>query len=184
MRIIKFLLRPVFHLFTLYITNYFVSFIPIRIIRNFWLRMCMRMKIGKQTYIDLGCFYMQPWNIKIGSFTHINRGCFLDGRGVIEIGDSVSISHKVNIVTGSHDVNSVNNQYITNKIEIHDYAFIGVGATILQGVKIGKGAVVCAGACVTKDLEPFGIYAGIPAKKIGNRIQDLNYKCNPETFFC
>lgn len=54
-------------------------------------------------------------------------------------------------------------------IEIGDYAFIGVNVTVLHSVKIGKGAVVCAGAVVTKDVPDFAVVAGIPAKVIGTR---------------
>lgn len=132
----------------------------------------------------MGCYFMQPWKLKIGDFTHINQGCLLDSRGGIEIGNSVSISHRVNIVSASHDINSRENNYRIKPIRINDYVFVGVGATILQGVEIGTGAVICANACVTKDVLPYTIVAGVPAKKIGERSRDLNYKCNPGTFFC
>lgn len=113
----------------------------------------------KNTYI------MNANRIKIGDFSHINRGCVLDARGKIEIGNNVSVSHNVNIMTGSHDIKSSCFIGVFKPIKIEDYAFIGVGATILQGVRIGKGAVVCAGAVVTNDVDDFDIVAGIPAKK-------------------
>ena len=184
MSLIKFLFRPFFHFFSLYLTNYVISYIPIRILRKTWLKLFLRMKIGKKTFIDMGSYYMSPWNIEVGNYTHINRGCFIDGRGGIKIGNNVSLSHKVSLVTGSHDINSIDNKYVKKEILIDDYVFVGINATILQGVHIGKGAVVCAGACVTKNLEPYGIYGGVPAKKIGERIRDLDYKCDPKTFFC
>ena len=181
---IKIIMRPIFHFFTLYVTNYLISYFPIRIIRLFWLKFIMQSKIGKKTYIDMATYFMQPWNLRVGNYTHINRGCFIDCRGVVSIGNSVSISHKVNLVTGSHDIHSNNMEYKRAPIHIEDFVFIGVGATVLSGVTIGKGAVVCAGACVTKDVEPFSIVGGVPAKVIGTRQEDLNYRCTPETFFC
>ena len=184
MNILKYIFRPFFHFITLFLTNCVISIVPIRLIRIIWLKYLMRAKIGKKTYIDLKCYFLQPWKLKVGSFSHINRECFLDSRGSITIGDSVSISHRVNLVTGSHDINSKDMKYILAPIVIEDYVFIGVSATVLQGVTIGKGAVVCAGACVTKDVKPYSIVAGIPAKEIGTRNNDLGYKCNPETFFC
>ena len=54
---------------------------------------------------------------------------------------------------------------------------LGPGQIVLQGVKIGKGSVVAAGAVVTKDIEPYSIVAGVPAKVIGKRNADLDYKC-------
>lgn len=184
MSFIKLVFRPLFHFFTLYLTNYFFSYVPIRIIRKIWLRFFMHSKIGKKTYIDMGCYYMCPFKLSVGNYTHINRECFLDCRGSIEIGNRVSISHRVNLVTGSHDINSSANDYISKPIKIEDYVFIGFGATILQGVTIGKGAVICAGACVTKNVAPYAVVGGIPAKVIRNRRHELNYKCNPHTFFC
>ena len=115
----------------------------------------------------------------IGSDTHINRQCTLDARGGLTIGSSVSISHGVIIMSGSHDVNSkhFNGKFLP--INISDYVWIGCGAIILQNVNIGKGAVIAAGAVVTKDIPPYSIAAGVPAKIIGERTKDLDYKCKP-----
>lgn len=63
-------------------------------------------------------------------------------------------------------------------ININDYVWIGANVTVLQNVKIGQGAVVCAGSVVTKDVEPYSIVAGTPARPIGKRYKQLNYKCN------
>ena len=62
-------------------------------------------------------------------------------------------------------------------IVIDDYVWIGVGATILRGVHIGEGAVVCAGAVVVHDVLPYTVVGGVPAKKIGERNRGLDYKC-------
>ena len=62
-------------------------------------------------------------------------------------------------------------------IVIDDYAWIGVGAKVLQGVHIGKGAVVAAGAVVTKDVPPYAVVAGVPAIKISERSVEPDYKC-------
>lgn len=59
-----------------------------------------------------------------------------------------------------------------------DRAWIGPNTIILHSVHIGEGAVVAAGAVVTKDVEPYTIVAGIPAKKVGDRNRDLKYEFN------
>lgn len=135
--------------------------------------------IGKETYIDRHCHIMSPNKLKVGNFTHINRMTTLDARGGLTIGDSVSVSHGVMIMSGSHDFNS--RQFLVRflPITIEDYVWIGCGAIILQNVTIGKGAVVAAGAVVTKDVPPYSVVGGIPAKIIGHRSEDLDYKCKP-----
>ena len=61
-------------------------------------------------------------------------------------------------------------------VEINDRAWIGSNVTILPGVKIGEGAVCCAGCVVTKDVAPYDVVAGIPAHKINTRPQSLQYE--------
>lgn len=145
-----------------------------------WRRFCLRrlgMQIGQGTQIMKRNYMINANLIKVGDNSHINTQCILDGRGGLTIGSSVSISHRVNLMTGSHDHRSTNFQGIFHPIVIEDYVWIGIGATVLQGVTIGQGAVISAGAVVTHDVEPYAIMAGIPAKKVGERPRDLNYKC-------
>jgi len=163
-----------------YMVNDVLPHIPFWGWRRAYLRL-LGMKCGKKTFIMKRVYFQNPNLISIGSYSHINLGCILDGRGGISIGNNVSISHRVQIITGSHDPQSRNFQGVFKSIRIDDYAWLGIGCTILQGVTIGKGAVVCAGAVVTHDVEPYDIVAGIPAKKIGRRTSDLEYHCNWNT---
>ncbi len=151
-------------------------------IRRAYLKL-VRSKIGKGTFIMKNVYIQSPNRLTIGDYSHINRGVVLDARGDIMIGSSVSVSHNVNIMTGGHDHMSENFTGVFKPIIIKDYAWIGVGATILQGVTIGKGAVVCAGAVVNKDVADYEIVGGVPAKKIGERTQKLNYRCCWDTPF-
>lgn len=131
----------------------------------------------------MGVYMMMPSRVTIGCDTHINRGVLLDGRGIVEIGNSVSISHRVAIVSADHDPQSPSFDYRSAKITIKDYVWIGVNATILKGVTIGEGAVVAAGTVVRKDVPPYTIVGGIPAQTIGKRSKIQNYKCfMPEPF--
>ena len=126
-------------------------------------------KIGKRAIIDMGYYILGSTRLIIGEKCHINRQCMLDARGGITIGNNVSISHCVKIVSGSHNYNSRHFDYEAAEIFIEDNVWIGINAIILKGVRIGEGAVIAAGAIVTKDCEPYGVYAGIPAKKVGVR---------------
>lgn len=113
--------------------------------------------------------------IRIGGHSTINRNVLLDSRGPIVIGDRVSISPEVLLITASHDMNSVDFALTVGGITIEDYVWIGTRAIILPGVTLGKGAVVGAGSVVTKDVPPFTFVAGNPATKIRERIQTLDY---------
>ena len=151
-------------------------------IRRFMLKR-LGVSIGKGTFIMKKTYFQYPKLFRIGSNSHINRGCLIDARGGIKIGNSVSISHNVSLVTGGHDYMSTNFEGKFLPIEIDDYVWIGVGAIILQGVHIKKGAVICAGAVVNKDVEAYQVVGGVPARPIGERTQNLDYECHWNTLF-
>jgi acetyltransferase-like isoleucine patch superfamily enzyme len=99
----------------------------------------------------------------------------LDGRNGITIGKNVNFSSEVALWTLQHDYNSPTFATSGGPIVIGDRAWISFRATILPGVTIGEGAVVAANSVVTKDVPPFTVVGGIPAKKIGERTTDLSY---------
>lgn len=165
-----------------WLLNFIVSYVPCWGFRRVFFKI-VKVKIGTNSKIDMKVYFMGQSKLNIGSNTHINEGCLLDARGGLEIGDSVSISHRVMIITGSHDCQSPEFAGVFKPIIIEDYVWIGAGAIILQGTRIGHGAVVAAGAVVTHDVAPFSIVAGVPAKVIGVRTQDLNYECQMPGIF-
>lgn len=161
--------------------NHFTSHIPFLKWRIFEYKSA-GIKIGEKTIVNSNVYILGGKKLEIGKNTHINQGCFLDARAGLKIGNSVSISHYVKIVTGSHDTQSKTFEGKFEPVVIKDYAWIGIGAIILQGVTIGEGAVVAAGAVVTKDVPAYCIVGGIPAKQIGTRNNQLDYVCNPSEY--
>lgn len=142
------------------------------------------MKIGSGSRIHIGARFFYPPNIKIGKGTIIGDNAFLDGRDKLLIGDNVDIASGVYIYNSEHDINSDDFHAVNGPVEIGDYVFIGPQAIILPGVKIGKGAVVAAGAVVTKDVEEYMMVGGVPAEKIGERkLKDLHYKLGRARLF-
>ncbi len=134
------------------------------------------MKIGRRSYIHMGARFFHPAGIKIGEGTIIGEQVFLDGRDKLIIGDNVDIASQVLIYNSEHDINSEDFGPISAPVEIEDYVFIGPRAIILPGVKISKGAIVAAGAVVTKDVPEFAIVGGVPAEVIGERkLKDPQY---------
>lgn len=150
-------------------------------------RLVMRMggvKIGKGTSIHISPRFFSLKNISIGDDTTIGYRCFMDGRTKLSIGNHVDIASEVMIYNSEHDLDSPDFHDILESVEIGDYVFIGPRAIILPGVKIGKGAVVAAGAVVTKDVPGFAIVGGVPAKVIGERKNnDLSYKLGRARLF-
>lgn len=143
-----------------------------------------RVKIGKGSTIHTGAKFYSPKNIKIGKDSIIGEGVVLDGRGMLTIGDHVDIASEVMIYNCKHDINDLDFKAVCSPVEIGDYVFIGPRAIILPGVKIGRGAVVAAGAVVTKDVLEFAIVGGVPAQIIGERkIKDPHYKLGRAAWF-
>jgi len=160
-----------------------VGLVPCHHFRRFFYRVA-GIKIGKGSTIHMGARFYDPRNISIGEDSIIGEGVVLDGRDKLIIGDHVDIASEVMIYNSEHDVNDPNFLAKNAPVTIEDYVFIGPRAIILPGVRIGKGAVVAAGAIVTKDAPPFSIVGGIPAKIIGERKnKSLSYKLGRARWF-
>ena len=169
-------IKTLYYFYRNYIPNHFINKIPFYFIRHFFYRNIYRLKLGKGSSIHLNCFINQ-FNIEIGRDTAINRKCYLDGRGGILIGDNVSISPEVHLITAQHNINDPSFTFVKEPIVLDDYVFIGTRAIVLPGVHLGKGCVVASGAVVTKSFPEYSVVAGVPAKVISTRNKDLNYSC-------
>lgn len=144
------------------------------------LRKIMERLIGKKldnTFRLFPPFYTDfGKNITIGKDVFINSGCHFQDQGGITIGDGSLIGHNVVLATINHDLNPKNdrkNHYAPIKIGAH--VWIGSNATVLPGVSIGDWAVVAAGAVVTKDVPPYTVVGGLPAKVL-KTIQNVSDK--------
>jgi len=141
-------------------------------------------KLGAGSSIHRGLRLFCLGGVKVGRGTIINGECWIDGRCGVEIGSSVSISIGSRLLTLGHETNSSNFSPQGAPIIIEDYAWVGAFATIIPGVRLGKGSVVGAGAVVTKDVPEFTVVAGNPARKIGERNRQLDYAlCHQPWFF-
>lgn len=150
-------------------------------------RFCYRLagiKIGKGSTIHMWANFFNPKGIEIGEDTIIGDRCFLDGRAPIKIGNHVDIASQVLIYNSKHDINDPEFKAVEYPVEIEDYVFIGPRAIIMPGKKIGRGAIVAAGAIVTHDVPPGKIVAGVPARIIGERkLKDFKYRLGRARLF-
>ena len=163
----------------MYFCNRVVANFPCARVRHFFYRSVMRIEIAPGAWLLSGIWFDTRGNCSIGKNSVINQGCRLDNRGGIRIEENVSISPEVHLITADHDVDSPKCAGRQAPITICKLAFIGSRATILPGVTIGEGAVVAACACVTKDVDPYTVVGGVPAREIRKRNRNLDY----ETFY-
>lgn len=106
-------------------------------------------------------------NIFLGRNVFINIGCHFQDWGGIYIGDDVLIGSYVVLATVNHDPDSEHRgDILPSAIHIGNKVWIGSHATILPGVTVGDGAIVTAGAVVAKDVAPYTVAGGVPAKPI------------------
>lgn len=154
-----------------------IGMIPSMRIRKILYKYFLAMDINKKTVIYGGCEMRSPWKIKLGNCV-VGVSNILDGRYGIVIEDDACLGTGVNIWTLQHDIDDkyfgVSGQ--GKPVRIKRHAWVCSRSTLLPGVIIGEGAVVASGAIVKHDCDDFGVYAGVPAKKIRNRNTDLEYE--------
>ncbi|MBU2623741.1 MAG: hypothetical protein KKD92_15640 [Proteobacteria bacterium] len=117
--------------------------------------------------------------LSVGKYVHIASFCHINiGGGKVILGDYSAFASGAKILAGSNKMDGISMSASAPKeiqvVEkyttvIGPYAFVSTNAVIMYGINIGEGAVIAAGAVVTKDVPPYEVWAGIPAIKINNR---------------
>jgi acetyltransferase-like isoleucine patch superfamily enzyme len=143
--------------------------------RKFVLRHLFGVDIDSSAIRYGGFEIRSPRKLKIGGNTVIGHRATLDARGGLTVGRNVNLSSEVMIWTAQHDWRDPKFGTVFDPVVIGDYAWLGPRCIILPGVTVGEGAVVAAGAVVTKNVEPYTLVGGIPAQKIADRPHGLNY---------
>lgn len=113
-------------------------------------------------------------HVEVGEGTTVNPFCIVYGQGGVDIGALVSIAAGTKIVAqekviGDPSIPTKLQGGTAEGIRIGDDVWIGVNAVVLDGVSVGEGAVVGAGSVVTRDVEPFTVVAGVPARVLRSR---------------
>lgn len=132
--------------------------------------------LGDHSFVLRGAL-LQPYGgrIRIGQNVGINPYCVIYGHGGVEIGDDVMMAAFCVIIPANHRFamldKPMRSQGLTCKgISIGPDTWLGTRVTVLDGVRIGKGAVIGAGAVVTSDVPDYAIAVGVPARVIGSRL--------------
>lgn len=153
-------------------------------------------EIGDNVVIEGGVLIFHPQNIHIGSDVYIGhnsilhgyhknevfieddswigQGCFLHGAGGIKVGRAVGLGPMVKILTSYHLDGELSKPLIFHQLEfgevrIEDGCDIGMGSILLPGINVGEGSIVGAGSVVTRDIPPYSVYAGNPARLLRKR---------------
>lgn len=168
-------------------TNSFLYNFPSKRFRNYMLRK-MGMKFEGDARIYAGFHIRNPKGIVLGNGVSIGPKVLLDGRKGLTIEEGAVIGYGAIIWTLNHDYNDIHFCGKGAPVTIGRRAWICSNSIILPGITIGEGAVVASGAVVTRDVEPYTIVGGVPAKVIGKRTEkeyDYLYRADKDTMhFC
>jgi acetyltransferase-like isoleucine patch superfamily enzyme len=136
-----------------------------------------RVTVGDGSVIRAGAMLLPSSGfISIGNKTSINHSTVINGQGGVTIGNCVMVAAFVAMFAANHNFDDpalpILEQGTTTKggIRIEDDVWIGTHAVILDGVVIGRGSVIGAGAVVTKNVPPYSVMMGVPAKRVRSRL--------------
>lgn len=130
------------------------------------------MPYDKNSFVEYGVYFSNGKNVKIGTNCHINENVFIQGA---YIGNNVMIAPNVSLLSISHNYENteipMTNQGETkpNPPIIEDDVWLGRNVVVMPGITIGSGSIIAAGAVVTKNVAPFSVMGGVPAKLIKSR---------------
>ena len=154
---------------------FFASLLPTHALRILALRLSGA-KIGRDVALGRCIRVLDPWQLFIGANTIIGMRVCLDARGGLAIGSNCNISDDIAIWTAEHDIQSPDFAMTVGRVAIGDRVWLCFRSIVLPGVTVGEGSVVASATVVTKDVPPFSVVGGVPAKLIGTRNNQLTYQ--------
>ncbi|MBT8039550.1 MAG: putative colanic acid biosynthesis acetyltransferase [Gammaproteobacteria bacterium] len=137
-----------------------------------WRRFLLRLfgaRVGRAVNIYNSAIIYFPWNLEIGDWSSIGEWALIYNLGPVRIGERVTISQRAHLCAGTHDHRDPTLPLLKPPIEVEDQAWIAADAFVGPGVTVGEGAVVGARAVVVRDVEPWAVVVGNPAKIVSRR---------------
>lgn len=125
--------------------------------------------IGANVVLKPGVRVKFPWRLTIGDNSWIGEQAWIDNLAPVTIGSDCCISQGAYLCTGSHDWSAPGFDLITRSITLEPGAWVAAKAVVGPGVTLGRGAVLGLGSVATRDLNPWTVYAGVPATAIKQR---------------
>ncbi len=131
-------------------------------------------KVGKGVLLKPAINIKSPWRVEIGDYSMIGERAWLDSVAPIRIGANVVVSQDAYLCTGNHDWTDPAFGLIEAPLVIEDGAWVGARATILPGARVASHAIISGGSVLSKETEPYMIYAGNPALPVKKRVLTEN----------
>jgi len=127
-------------------------------------------RIGRGVVLKPRIHVKYPWRLAIGDHAWIGEGVWLDSLGEIRIGAHACLSQRCMVETGNHDWSKAAFDLVVKDVAVEDGAWAAVGSLLLPGSRLASHAVLGAGSVLSGDTEPYGIYVGVPARKVKERV--------------
>jgi putative colanic acid biosynthesis acetyltransferase WcaF len=140
-----------------------------------WRRVVLRAfgaRIGAHVNIYPSVRIYFPWKLTVGDWSAIGEGAFIYNLGHVTLGREVTVSQRAHLCAGTHDHTRVDMPLLRPPIVIGDRAWICADAFVGPGVVIGEGAVVGARAVAMRDVPPWIVVAGNPARRVSDRVME------------
>jgi putative colanic acid biosynthesis acetyltransferase WcaF len=137
-----------------------------------WRRALLRLfgaTVGEHVHVYPTATIFIPWNLTIGDWSSVGDDALVYNLGPVTIGTRVTISHRAHLCAGTHDHRRPDMPLLKPPIRVGDDAWICAQAFVGPNVSIGAGAVVAAAAVVVRDVDPWQVVAGNPARPVGVR---------------
>jgi len=160
-----------------YLANHVVNRIPLVGLRmRAYAALGVTFDAPESANIGLGVDLWATRSLSMGARSTIGQRSYIDARGGVRIDSDVSISRGVMVMTAEHVVDDPDFGATLAAVHFEPRSWVGAAAIVLPGVRVGEGAVVAAGAVVTKDVAPYTVVAGSPARPIGTRPAPMRYE--------
>lgn len=136
-------------------------------------------QVGRGVVIKPGAKILFPWRLMVGDHVWLGEESWVLNLAPVTIESHVCLSQRAWLCTGNHDYRSAGFELIARPIHLERGAWVGAGAFVGPGVRVGTHAVLCAASVASRDLEPFGVYQGNPAVKVRQRNLRALPTCKP-----
>jgi putative colanic acid biosynthesis acetyltransferase WcaF len=127
-------------------------------------------RVGARVVLKPRIHVKYPWNLTIGDGTWVGEDVWIDSLAKVTIGADCCLSQGVMIETGNHDWSRPSFDLVLKEVVVEDGAWAAVRSLLVPGARLASHAILGAGSVLSGDTEPYGVYVGVPARKVKERV--------------